>query len=146
MKTKKSERRVAKRFPIRVLVNCLPPGTPKSRNGHASQGWEMWARDMGENGVRLEWSQAWAMRDYEVDFKALDERPASRKIAVQRPMSILKKGSQVILDGLVYDDGGSKLIRGKVQWAKASKKGESCEFGILVTSPERRSYFKALAA
>lgn len=140
------ERRQDKRFPIRVLVNCLPPGTPRSRNGHASQGWEMWARDLGDNGVRLEWSQAWATRDYAIDLKAMDERPTPRKLSVQLPTAVLKKGSKILLDGLVYDDNGAKLLRGQVKWAKINKKGQTCEFGVLVTTPERRSYFRALAA
>jgi|SRR5688572_13588824 hypothetical protein len=143
---KKSERRQAKRFSIKVLVNCLPPGTPRSRNGHAAHGWEMWARDLGDNGVRLEWSQAWASRDYEPDFRMMDERPSPRRVTVQSPSAVLKKGSQVLLDGLVYDEKGAKPLRGKVQWAKVGRKGQSCEFGVLVTTPDRRSYFKALAA
>ena len=40
----KSDRRQVKRFPIRVLVNCLPPQVPRKRNGHSGHGWEMWAR------------------------------------------------------------------------------------------------------
>ncbi len=143
---KSSERRQTKRFPIRVLVNIIPPGTPRTRNGHASHGWEMWARDMGDDGVRLEWSQAWANRNYAPDFKAMDERPAPRRSAVQSPTAVLKKGSTVLLDGLVYDDNGPKAMKGKIQWAKPGKKGQTCEFGVLVTSKERRSYFRALAA
>ncbi len=142
----KSERRVTKRFPIKVLVNCLPPGTPRSRNGHDNHGWEMWARDLGDNGVRLEWSQAWSSRDYSPDFKMMDERASLRKISVQPPSAVLKKGSVVLLDGLVYDDEGTKPMRGKIQWVRPGKKGQTCEFGVLVTTPDRRSYFRALAA
>ena len=143
---KSSDRRRVKRFPIRVLVNCLPPGTPRKRNGHASQGWEMWARDLGDNGVRLQWSQAWAMRAYIPDFKAMDERPAPRRAGVQPPSSFLKKGSQVLLEDLVYGDKGPKSLKGRIQWVKPGKKGQTCEFGVLITTPDRRSYFRALAA
>ncbi len=142
----KHDRRHTKRFPIRVLVNCLPPGTPRSRNGHETHGWEMWARDLGEDGVRLVWSQAWASRDYSPDFKDMDERPLPRRLSVRSPSDILKKGSVVLLDGLVYDDHGTKPMRGRVQWVKAGKKGQTCELGVLVTTPDRRSYFRALAA
>ncbi len=106
----------------------------------------MWARDLGDDGVRLEWSQAWATRDYEPSFRAMDERPTPRNLAVQSPTSVLKKGSTVLLDGLVYDDNGAKPMKGKIQWAKVGKKGQSCEFGVLVTTKERRSYFRALSA
>lgn len=142
----KAERRQTKRHPIKVLVNCLPSGTPTSRNGHASHGWEMWARDLGEDGVRLEWSQSWADRDYAPDFRQMDERPAPRRVTVNSPSAFLKKGSTILLDGLVYDENGAKPMRGRVQWAKIHKKGQTCEFGIQVTTPNRRSYFRALAA
>jgi hypothetical protein len=143
---KKSDRRQVKRFPIRVLVNCLPPQIPRKRNGHSGHGWEMWARDLGENGVRLEWSSAWANRDYSPDFRMLDERPLPRKMTVQPPSSFLKKGSEVLLDGLVYDERGAKAMRGRVKWTKITRKGQSCQFVVLITTPDRRSYFRALAA
>jgi hypothetical protein len=143
---KSSERRVVKRFPIRVLVNCLPPGTARKRNGHAAHGWEMWAKDLGDNGVRLQWSQAWANRQYVPDLRSMDERPAPRKPVIQPPASFLKKGSLVLLEDLVYGDKGSKPLKGRIQWAKPGKKGQTCEFGVLITTPDRRSYFRALAA
>jgi hypothetical protein len=142
----KSERRRVKRFPIRVLVNCLPPNTPSKRNGHLTHGWEMWARDLGDNGVRLEWSEAWAKRDYAPDFRLMDERPSPRKITVHPPSAYLKKGSLILLDGLVYDDKGAKPMRGRIQWARPGKKKNTCQFGVLITTPDRRSYFRALAA
>ena len=142
----KSERRVVKRFPIRVLVNCLPPEIPRKRNGHPSHGWEMWARDLGDNGVRLQWSEAWARRDYAPDFRMMDERPAPRRVTVQPPSGFLKKGSLVVLDGLVYDERGAKTMRGRIKWAKSIKKGRTYEFGVQITTPDRRSYFRALAA
>src|SRR5579864_6042277 len=109
---KTSDRRRAKRFPIRVLVNCYPPGSPRKRNGHTLHGWEMWARDLGDDGVRLQWSQSWARRDYAPDFREMDERPAPRRVTVQPPSSCLKKGSEVLLDDLVYGDRGSKPLKG----------------------------------
>ena len=143
---KDSDRRRAKRFPIRVLVNCLPPGTPRKRNGHSAHGWEMWARDLGDDGVRLLWSQAWSNRAYIPDLRAMDERPALRRQTIQPPSSCLKKGCQILLEGLVYNDQGTKPMKGRIQWAKPGKKGQTCEFGVLITTPDRRSYFRALAA
>src|SRR5262249_6538292 len=124
---KPSDRRRAKRFPIRVLVNCLPPGTSRKRNGHAAHGWEMWARDLGDNGVGLRWSRAGARREYVPDLVAMDVRPAPRRKTVQPPISHLKKGSQIMLDGLVYNDRGSKPMKGRIQWARPGKKGQTCE-------------------
>jgi hypothetical protein len=59
---------------------------------------------------------------------------------------LLKKGTAVILDGLVYDDKGAKPMRGLIQWARASKDGRTYEFGVRIISPDHRSYFRALAA
>ena len=86
------------------------------------------------------------MRNYSPDFRMMDERPLPRKVTVQPPSSFLKKGSEILLDGLVYDERGAKPMRGRVKWAKINKKGQSCEFGVLITTPDRRSYFRALAA
>lgn len=141
---KNKDRRVAKRFPIRVLVNCLPPGTPRTRNGHSAHGWEMWAQDLGDDGVGLEWSSAWANRRYMADWRAMDERP--RVTPLDPPKALLKKGAEVILDGLVYNEKGPKPMRGRIQWARAAKDGRTFEFGVQITSPDRRSYFRALAA
>ena len=140
-----SERRRAKRTAIQVLVNCLPPGTPRKRNGHTAHGWEMWAQDLGDDGVRLRWSLDWANRNYVPDFRLMDERPARRDPATP-PKPLLKKGCEVVLDGLVYNEKGAKPMRGCIQWAKAAQDGRSYEFGVKITSPDRRSYFRALAA
>ena len=142
---KKSDRRTTKRFPIRVLVNCLPPGTPRKRNGHVSHGWEMWAQDLGDDGVGLQWSRDWANRTYIPDFRETDERPA-RPFQADPPRPLLKKGCEVVLEGLVYNEKGARPMRGRIQWAKAAKDGRVYEFGVRITSPDRRSYFRALAA
>jgi hypothetical protein len=142
---KDSERRQGKRFPIRVLVHCLPPGSPRKRNGHTLQGWEMWAQDLGDDGVGLEWSRDWANRNYVPNFRAMDERP-DRKTPADPPRPLLKKGCEVILDGLVYNEKGPKTLRGKIQWSRAAKDGRTYEFGVKIISPDRRSYFRALAA
>src|SRR5262245_15763146 len=118
---KNDDRRRVIRFRSRVLANCLPPGRPRKRDGHTMQHWEMWACDMGDDGVRLEWSEAWANRAYIPDFRIMDERPAPRRLAVQAPVAFLKKGTQVRLEGLVYGDHGPKSMRGRIKWAKGDK-------------------------
>src|ERR1017187_5213327 len=137
---KKSDRRRNKRFPIKVLVNCLPPGMPRKRNGHESHGWEMWAQDLGDDGVGLQWSRAWANRRYIPDLRVMDERP-ERPGLTDPPRALLKKGLEVVLEGLVYNDKGTKTMRGRIQWAKAAKNGRTFEFGVKITTLDRRSYF-----
>src|ERR1035437_760665 len=119
---KKSDRRTVNRFPIRVLVNCLPSSTPRKRNGHPVHGWEMWAQDLGDDGVGLQWSRDWANRRYIPDFRAMDARPG-RQTPSDPARALLKKNCEVVLEGLVYNDKGVKVMRGRVQWAKAAKDG-----------------------
>ena len=141
-----SDQRNAKRSPIRVLVRCLPPGikTPR-RNGHETPGWEMWARNIADDGVGLRWSRQWAERRYLPDFKAMDQRPR-RNTAIESPSSYLKKGQEICLDGLVYSEKGSQPMHGRIQWIRAAKKGTTVDFGIHITTPNHRSFFKALEA
>jgi hypothetical protein len=141
---KESDRRITKRFPIKVLVKCLPPGVPRKRNGHASEGWEMWAQDLGDDGVGLQWSHDWVKRRYIPDLRAMDQR--LRSTPLDPPKPLLKKGCVVILDGLVYNEKGAKAMRGRIQWSRSMKNGRTYEFGVKITSPDRRSYFRALAA
>ncbi len=143
------ERRVAKRFPIRVLVNCLPPGTPAKRNGHESRGWEMWAKDMADDGVGLQWSRDWATGRCTVCNGAVTGRRAEPRnnCQCQPPGDVLKKGQEVQLDGLIYTDQGSCPMTGRIQWIRPSRSGRTYEVGVFITSPEdHRSFFKALEA
>lgn len=143
---KTSERRIAKRFPIRVLVRCIPPGMPLRRNGHDTMGWEMWARDLGNDGVGLEWSKRWALQrcpSCSLGISTTDRK--KRELCLcSSPEKTLKKGQVVKLDGLVYDEKGSKTLRAKIMWVRPGKKGENYEVGVHVITPNHRSYFKAL--
>ncbi len=113
---KNSDRRTTKRFPIQVLVNCLPPGTPRKRNGHARSGWEMWAQDLGDDGVGLQWSHEWANRSYVPDLRVMDERPGRRRRRPSRASP--EKRLRRHLDGLVYNEKGAKAMRGRIQWSQ----------------------------
>jgi hypothetical protein len=146
--TTMSERREARRFPIRVLVRCLPPGVPVKRNGHETKGWEMWAKDLGNDGVGLEWSRRWAMQrcpSCSLGISTVDRK--KRELCLcSSPEKSLKKGQIVKLDGLVYDERGSKTLKARVQWVRPGKKGDTFEVGVHVQGPSHRSYFRALAA
>jgi hypothetical protein len=147
---KDKDRRVARRSPIRVLVNCLPPGTPSRRNGHPSKGWEMWAQDIADDGVGLQWSSTWATARCAHCQGMLSG--GSRRIVrddvceCNPPNEKLKKGQKVRLDGLIYTEKGSKSMQGRIQWVRPAKNGRTCEFGVHITSPNHRRFFKALEA
>lgn len=148
--TTTSERREQKRFNIRVLVRCLPPGVPVSRNGHETKGWEMWAKDLGNDGVGLEWSKKWAVQRCprcSMGISTRDRKGKRRDLCLcTSPEKVLKKGQIIKLDGLVYDEKGSKTLKARVQWVRPAKKGETFEVGVRMMGPSHRSYFKALAA
>ena len=116
---KSESRKGTRRNPIRVLVNCLPPGTPSRRNGHASKGWEMWARNIGDDGVGLQWSRQWAAARCAHCLGVLSSRKSSRDVCeCKPPQEKLKKGQKVRLDGLVYTEKGSKSMQGRIQWVR----------------------------
>ncbi|HVO33389.1 MAG TPA: hypothetical protein VMU17_05685 [Elusimicrobiota bacterium] len=142
------DRRDAKRFAIRVLVNCLPPGKPVRRNGHETKGWEMWAKDIADDGVGLEWSRDWALGRCPSCSAPYTGRKADPRAACQcqSPGEVLKKGQQVQLDGLIYTDQGSRPMNGRIQWVRPGRNGKTYEVGVHITSPNHRSFFKALEA
>jgi hypothetical protein len=141
------ERRDAERHSIRVLVNCLPADVPVKRNGHETHGWEMWAKDLGDDGVRLQWSLQWSAGrcPHCIEAQKLSPKQHAREICQsESPAEKLKEGQEIQLDGLVYDEKGSQPMKGTIQWVRSGKDGKVVELGIFVTSPEHRDYFKAL--
>ncbi|MFA5976512.1 MAG: hypothetical protein WC859_10175 [Elusimicrobiota bacterium] len=136
------ERREARRFPIRVLVRCLPPGTPLKRNGHDVHGWEMWAKDLAADGVGLQWSRRWAFQRCPRCSAGLFPQKKKQEICLCRSPGQLRKGQIVQLDGLVYNEKGSKPMKGRIQWIRPGK--TVYEVGIAITTPHHRSYFRAL--
>ena len=144
-KEKDSERRQGKRHSIRVLVNCLPPGTTAKRNGHVVRGWEMWARDLADDGVGLLWNRDWASARCPECFGPIAGKAKPRAACECKPPDgILKAGQEVLLDGLVYNDQGSEPMVGRIQWVRPSKSGKTFEAGVHITTPNHRDYFKAL--
>ena len=144
---KEKNRRETRRNSIRVLVNCLPPGTPSRHNGHMSKGWEMWARNIGDDGVGLQWTREWAAARCAHCQGTLSSRKSSRDVCEGNPPNEkLKKGQKVRLDGLIYTEKGSKSMQGRIQWVRPSKNGRTCEFGVHILTPNHRSFFHTLTA
>ena len=145
---KLKNRREAKRFPIRVLVRCTPPGLPSKRNGHETRGWEMWACDIADDGVGLQWSRRWAVQRCPrcSNVFSLSESKRERICLCTPPGDELKEGRQVRLDGLIYSEKGSEPMEGRIQWVRPAKKGGLYQVGVHITSPNHRRFFKALEA
>ena len=145
-KTKGSERRISKRSTIQVLVTCLAKDTAK-RKRKESEGWEMWARDLADDGVGLRWSRSWALSRSAQATKTMTRRQSDfPAYDTSSPCKVLLKGMQVKLDGLVYADEGAVPMQGVIQWVRASKDGNTCDFGVTIISPDHRSFFRALKA
>jgi len=148
---KDKERRDTRRVPIRVLVNCLPSTVQPKRNGHTPLGWEMWAKNLADDGVGLKWSLAWSAARCPHCLKQAAEPTKEPRVPPKEqvypcvsPAESLKEGEEILLDGLVYDDAGSQPMRGRIQWVRQDKQGRTAEFGIYFTPPEHRDYFLAL--
>jgi len=140
---KTSERRIQKRSTIQVLVLCQPLGKKAARP--TSPVWEMWARDLGDDGVGLRWSRAWAASRSLLSAGTQSRRASdSTRFDTSSPVNTLRKGQKIQLEGLVYGDEGAVIMEGLVQWVRPAKDGTACDFGIAITSPDHRSFFKAL--
>jgi len=147
---KTREHRTSKRFSIQVLVTCIKSSAPKKaatkKATAMSAGWEMWAKDLGDDGVGLRWSRSWAASRSLLSASTLSRRVTDRspKHDATTPLSSLRKGEKVHLEGLVYGDEGPVLMDGIVQWVRASKDGNTCDFGVSIVSPDHRSFFRVL--
>ncbi len=137
------ERRGSKRVPIKVLVKCLPSGKPFVRNGHETKRWDLWARDIADDGVGLIWSKGWASQNCPHWFDWLSDTQGRTRCECTHPPKGFQKGQKVLLDGLIYTEKGPKVIKGRIQWIRGRKEN-SLHLGIYITSPGHRSYFKAL--
>jgi len=145
-KAKGSERRTNGRSNIQVLVTCLTTAAGKRKRGE-SDGWEMWARDLADDGVGLRWSRSWAISRLPQATKTLTRRQTDfPAFDTSSPCRSLHKGMTVKLDGLVYADEGAVPMQGVIQWVRASKNGNTCDFGVAIVSPDHRSFFRALKA
>jgi hypothetical protein len=143
--SKGKELRKNKRSPIKVLVKCLPPGSPAQRNGHVAKGWEMLARDIAHDGVGLRWSLRWAKANCPHCLKGSSNLFDSHQICLCTPPDkVLQQGQAIQLDGLIYTEKGSVPMDGVIRWVRPHHKGDIYDVGILVTTPAHRQHFKAL--
>lgn len=145
-KTSEKDRRISKRSSIQVLVTCLPKGGAKRQKADAG-GWEMWARDLADDGVGLRWSRSWALSRSPGALRTLTRRATdNHRFDLDSPCKVLKRGMDIRLQGLVYAEEGDVPMQGKIQWVRTSRDGNTCDFGVSITSPEHRSFFRALKA
>lgn len=133
MKAKKSkksgsERRRKKRWQVAVLVRCSIPKFPTDMFEL-----EMWAKDVNEKGMQLEWT-----RGLNVSHVQKDGSTASAKSVRFDDIDFIK-GATIKVQDLFYDDDGSPFIEGKIHWARRGDNGNwllGVEFEDAKTQPQ----------
>jgi hypothetical protein len=100
------ERRKMKRWKVAVLVRAAVP-----KFGEEIFDLEMWAKDVNEKGMQLEWSRG-------LNVSHVPQTGASRKERIRFDDVSFEPGSMLKVQDLFYDDDGSPFIEGKITWAK----------------------------
>lgn len=125
MKTK--ERRRKKRYPVAVLVRC---SLPKFENEIFEL--EMWAKDVNEKGLKLEWSRGLSVSQ----LTKVDGGTEAHNVRFDDVS--FSKGDVVKIQDLFYDDDGSPFIDGKISWARKSSDADKWNLGIVFSDPKRQ--------
>ena len=125
MKTK--ERRKKKRWQVAVLVRC---SLPKFKNQVFEL--EMWAKDVNEKGMKLEWTRGLVVSQLQKDGEAT-------QIHSLRFEDVdFSKGESIKIQDLFYDDDGSPFLEGKVSWVRRSNANNSLNLGIKFNDTKKR--------
>lgn len=127
MKTK-SERRKMKRWKVAVLVRC---SIPKFANEVFEL--EMWAKDVNQNGLQLEWARGLGVSHVQKD----GDSAATKSIRFEDVQFV--KGSKILVQDLFYDDEGSPFLEGRISWVKRSGETGNWGLGIEFEKGEKHS-------
>lgn len=103
---KTKERRKLNRWQVAVLVQLTIP-----KLGDEQIDLEMWARDVSEDGLKLELTPGLAISRFH-------ENSEKTKSPLRFEDIEFHKGLKVKLHDLFYDDEGSPFIEGEVSWVK----------------------------
>jgi hypothetical protein len=121
-------RRRKNRWPLTVLVKCSIP-----KFGDEIVELEMWAKDVNEDGLKLELT------------KGLSTSFSHKTMQEGDPHSFrfddieFSKGMKVKIQDLFYDDDGSPFIEGAVSWAKHSPATGNWSLGIHFSDKKAQS-------
>lgn len=126
MKSSK-DRRKKKRWQVAVLVRCSIP-----KLGDETFEMEMWAKDVNEKGMQLEWARGLTVNRLTND----GTEPIPHPIRFEDVNFI--KGGQIKVQDLFYDDDGSPFIEGKILWAQR-KGAAGWALGIQFFEPQEQS-------
>ena len=119
------ERRRKKRWKVAVLVRCALP-----KRSDEMVEMEMWAKDVNEGGMQLEWKQGLTVSRVPKDGEGY-----AKPIRFDDIDFI--KGAAVKVQDLFYDDDGSPFIEGKILWARKEASG-SWALGVQFTDAKKQ--------
>ena len=121
------ERRKKKRWKVTVLVRCSIP-----RFSDEMFEMEMWAKDVNEKGMQLEWAKGLNVSHIRKDGEA------SKTQSIRFDDVSFIKGAKVKVQDLFYDDNGSPFIEGKILWARRIPLSGNWSLGVEFMDAKRQ--------
>jgi len=129
VKVKVKDRRRKKRWQVAVLVRC---SIPKFHSETFEL--EMWAKDVNDTGMKLEWSRGLAISQIQKsDGSNITSHP------IRFDDIEFHKGAKVKVQDLFYDDEGSPFIEGIILWARRMAANDAWHLGIQFTDKKGQS-------
>jgi len=122
------ERRKNKRWKVAVLVRCAIP-----KYGEEQFDLEMWAKDVNEKGMQLEWSRGLNASH----IGGHDGAAAGRKEPIRFDDVNFEKDSMLKVQDLFYDDDGSPFIEGRITWVNRLPNG-NWSLGVQFTDAKKQ--------
>ena len=119
------DRRRLKRWKVAVLVRAALP-----KLGEEVFDLEMWAKDVNEKGMQLEWSRG-------LNVSHVGRDSDSRKEPIRFDDVAFERGSLVKVQDLFYDDDGSPFIEGRITWVKRLP-NSNCSVGVEFTDAKKQ--------
>jgi hypothetical protein len=121
------ERRRKKRWKVAVLVRCaIPKFSDKTFE------MEMWAKDVNEKGMQLEWTKGLNVTQIQTEGK----EAISKSVRFDDVSFI--KGAKVKVQDLFYDDDGSPFIEGKILWARQASNSGNWSLGVQFNDAKKQ--------
>ena len=92
----------------------------------------MWAKDVNEKGMKLEWTQGLSVSQVHQDGRVTEAH------TIRVGDIDFAKGDRVKIQDLFYDDEGSPFIEGRVSWVKKAGADRSWSIGVQFDDPKRQ--------
>ncbi|MCB4757285.1 MAG: PilZ domain-containing protein [Elusimicrobia bacterium] len=122
------ERRKMKRWKVAVLVRCTIP-----KFSSEIYELEMWAKDVHEKGMQLEWSRGLGVSHVQ------KEGGVSNAKSIRFEDVQFTKGAKILVQDLFYDDDGSPFMEGRILWARKSGGSGNWSVGIAFEKGDEKS-------